>query len=296
MATFRYHDRGPSGSTTLVSVIAGAVAGFAVGVLVAQRSGGLKGMAARLRRRAEQSVEEGREGFDAETYEPDELEEAGEGSEEDGYELEERVLEAFRNDPILSERAIDIGAVTQEIVELSGWVEDEGEAEHAVTVARGVPGVETVVNRLTVREEEEEMDDAAERFAAGDPALTEARWEGQQVGTGRRRQGTSADPDRHADPKVTLEDRWLSAEEALREAADETAGTAERRTRAKKAGQRGGRTDGSPVAPSGVPKGDHVANPTKVDPHVVNGDLAREVQRDAARDAAPEPRSDTRAD
>ncbi|HVE79657.1 MAG TPA: BON domain-containing protein [Gemmatimonadaceae bacterium] len=292
MTTFRYRDQGPSGSTTLVSVIAGAVAGFAVGVLVAQRAGGLKGIAARLRQSAERGLEAGREGFDAETYEPDELESGDDADDEEGYELEERVLEAFRNDPVLSERAIDIGAVATAIVELSGWVEDEGEAEHAVTVARGVPGIETVVNRLTVREEEEEADDAAERFAAGDPALTEARWEGQQVGTGRRRQGTSADPDRHADPKVTLEDRWLSAEEALREAADETAGISERRSRAKKAAAKGGRTDGSPVAPSGVPKGDHVANPTKVDPHVVNGDLAREVQRDAARDATPEPRAD----
>ena len=41
------------------------------------------------------------------------------------------------------------------------------------------------------------------------------------MGTGRRRQGTSADLDRHADPKVPLEERWLAQDSALREAAAE---------------------------------------------------------------------------
>ena len=104
------------------------------------------------------------------------------------------------------------------------------------------------------------MSDTARRFAEGDPSLTEAQWEGQQVGTGRRRQGTSAEPDRHADPKVDLEDRWLSEKEALRAAADEVDGTAERRKRTK-APRKGDRTGGSPVAPTGVPKADHVAAP-----------------------------------
>ena len=43
--------------------------------------------------------------------------------------LEERVLEAFRNDPILSERAIDIGAIGEGIIELTGWVDTEDEAD-----------------------------------------------------------------------------------------------------------------------------------------------------------------------
>ena len=85
-------------------------------------------------------------------------------------------------------------------------------------------------------------------------------WEGQQVGTGRRRQGTSADPDRHADPKPVLEDRWLDTSEAIREAADDIEGIAERRQREKKA-VKGDRTGGAPVAPTGVPKADHVAKP-----------------------------------
>ena len=89
--------------------------------------------------------------------------------------------------------------------------------------------------------------------------MSGARWEGNRVGTGKRRQGTSAEPDRHADPKPHLEDRWLSEQEALRNAAEETE-RAERRA-STKAVKKGGRTDGSPVAPTGVPKADHVADP-----------------------------------
>jgi hypothetical protein len=43
-------------------------------------------------------------------------------------------------------------------------------------------------------------------------------------------------------------------------AADEIPDPGQRRTKAKKAA-RGGRNDGSSVAPSGVPKADHVADP-----------------------------------
>jgi len=97
------------------------------------------------------------------------------------------------------------------------------------------------------------------------------RWEGQQVGTGRRRQGTSADPDRHADPKPELEAKWLGTDEALRQAADDLEGIAERRQRSDEAGDR---TGGAPVAPTGVPKADHVADPEAARPDVPGrGDL-----------------------
>ena len=92
-----------------------------------------------------------------------------------------------------------------------------------MTVARGVPGVETVVNRLLVDEEEHLVSDNVRRFKEGDPAMREARWEGQQVGTGKRRQGRSDEIDRHADPKPQLEDRWLAKSEALKNAADDVA-------------------------------------------------------------------------
>ena len=92
-----------------------------------------------------------------------------------------------------------------------------------------------------------------------DPPFTERHWEGQQVGTGRRRQGNSTEIDRHADPRNVLEDRSLNEERAFMAAADEIPDTGERKKTKKTA--RGGRADGSAVAPSGVPKADHVADP-----------------------------------
>ena len=190
-----------------------------------------------------------------EEFEEDELE-----SEDVDESLEEHVLEAFRNDPVLAERAIDIGSLSEGVIELAGWVEDAAESEHAVTIARGVPGVETVINRIALGDEERRFDEAARRARAGDPSLPETHWEGGTVGTGRRRQGTSDEPDRHASPKAELQDRWLQVDDAVRNAADETSGLSERRAGVKRS-VRGDRTGGAPVAPTGVPKADHVAQP-----------------------------------
>jgi hypothetical protein len=66
-------------------------------------------------------------------------------------ELESRVLEAFQNDPVLEARAIDIGVVDSGTIELTGWVASTGEIAHALTLARGVPGVAAVVDHLAVR-------------------------------------------------------------------------------------------------------------------------------------------------
>jgi hypothetical protein len=255
MSSFRYRDE-ESTSSGMLFLAAGALAGIAAGVLVAQRFGGFSGLAEKLRGRFASASDDG---IESGLREVDGFEETDEMLDES---LEERVLEAFSNDPILSERAIDIGAIGEGIIELSGWVHADAESTHAVTVTRGTPGVVTVVNRLAVRTEEEQLKDNARRFAAGDPALTEARWEGQQVGTGRRRQGTSDEYDRHADPKVSLEDRWLDEKTAERNAAEEIAAiAAERRKSHKKAAPKGDRTGGAPVAPTGVPKADHVADP-----------------------------------
>ena len=260
MSPFRYHDDDSSHTGTMVGVLVGAVAGFAVGMLVAQRVGGFSGLKSKLRRgrgtdelRAAHEVEDEEE---FEEFEEDELETGA--YDED---LEVRVLEAFRNDPVLSERAIDIGSIGDGTIELAGWVEDESEAKHAMTIARGVPGVDNVVNRIALGDEERRFEEAARRARAGDPSLTEAQWEGQRVGTGRRRQGNSAEPDRHADPKVDLEERWLRADQAIANAADDTEGVADRRARSGRV-TRGDRTGGGAVAPSGVPKADHVAKPT----------------------------------
>jgi hypothetical protein len=277
---FRYRDEESSSTATIFGVLAGALAGFAAGMYVAQRVGGVSGLKAKLARRRGGS-EDARslqdqyhaqhETGEFDDFEEDELE--GESYDEG---LEERVLEAFRNDPILSERAIDIGSIGEAAIELAGWVEDEDEAQHAVTIARGVPGVDTVLNRIAIGDEERRFEAAARRVREGDPSLTEARWEGSQVGTGRRRQGTSDELDRHASPKVPLEDRWLRADDAMRNAADDVEGLAERRSRTKKAA-RGDRTGGSPVAPTGVPKADHVANPLEADVQAKRAEAADDV-------------------
>jgi hypothetical protein len=259
---FRYRDEESSSTSTILGVLAGAIGGFALGMYVAQRVGGIEGLTSKLRRMKGQPVAGiSTAATDVGDYDEfDDIEEddlEGDGLDEG---LEERVLEAYRNDPVLCERAVDIGSIGEGIIELAGWVDTEEEAEKAVTIARGVPGVDTVVNRLAIGSEEEQYADTMRAREAGDPAFSERHWESNTIGTGRRRQGSSDEIDRHADPKVELESRWARTDEAIRHAADETGALDERRRKASKA-VRGDRTGGSPVAPTGVPKADHVANP-----------------------------------
>ncbi|MFL5478702.1 MAG: BON domain-containing protein [Gemmatimonadaceae bacterium] len=287
MSRFRFRNEVPyvydeeeeeSSSRSTLFIAIGAAAGFAAGVLMAERFGGFKGLTDRIKDTFGGGTD-GEEDFDYEGLDEDEFDpdfdedlETPQASVNGSEELEDRVLEAFRNDPTLSERAIDIGAVEDGIIELTGWVNSEEESRQAVVVARGVPDVETVVNRLAVRTEEDLFEDAAHRYEDGDPSFTERHWEGQQVGTGRRRQGNSAEIDRHADPRNVLEDRSLKEDNAFMAAAEDIPDAAERRkTTTKKA--RGGRTDGSAVAPTGVPKADHVADPEHAPP--TNGVRAR---------------------
>jgi BON domain len=280
MLPFRFRNEPPyiyeeeeddeSSSRNAIYIAIGAAAGFAAGVLMAERFGGFKGLTDRIKDTFGGGTTEGPdeeefdyEGLDEDEFDPDFDDELDtpKASLNGAEELEERVLEAFKNDPILSERAIDIGAVEDGIIELTGSVNSEEEAHQAVVVARGTPGVATVVNRLTIRIDEVLFDDAAHHYEDGDPPFTERHWDGQQVGTGRRRQGNSEEIDRHADPKNILEDRSLSEDKAFMAAADEIPDGTIQRKATKKA--RGGRTDGAPVAPSGVPKADHVADPER---------------------------------
>jgi hypothetical protein len=276
MLPFRFRNEPPyiydeeeeeSSPRNAIYIAIGAAAGFAAGVLMAERFGGFKGLTDRIKdtfgggTEGAEEEEFDYEGLDEDEFDPDFDDDLDtpKASLDGAEELEERVLEAYRNDPTLSERAIDIGAVEDGIIELTGWVNSEDEAHQAVVVARGVPGVSTVVNRLAIRTDEDLFDDAAHHYEDGDPPFTERHWDGQQVGTGRRRQGNSEDVDRHADPKNKLEDRALSEDKAFLSAADDIPEDTPRQKSTKRA--RGGRTDGSAVAPSGVPKGDHVADP-----------------------------------
>ena len=80
--------------------------------------------------------------------------------------LEARVPEAFLNDPTLQERAIDICGAADGVVELTGWVQASWEIGHALTLARGVPDVHRVVDRLAVRGGEPAPDHSGRRYEA----------------------------------------------------------------------------------------------------------------------------------
>lgn len=210
MSRYRIRYEEPESGGTFASLVIGAVAGFAVGMLVAQKSGGIAGITARVKHRwAELEENEGDElpetdaaresSFDddldeaeledeeelAAEYEADmaadaeSMDEADEADEEDAHAaLEDDVLEAFQADSTLRERAIDISAVGDGLIELSGWVDTDDESHHAAAVARRVAGVESVVNRLAVGQAD---------------AVEHARDEHREHGATRRR---TADRDR----------------------------------------------------------------------------------------------------
>jgi osmotically-inducible protein OsmY len=256
MKRIRLHDDEPSVGSIAAGVTLGALAGFVVGVVVAQRVGGLSGLTSRIREGIDTLVHRGHEGIESlagaerEEDEDEYEDEYDEGEEPDGRALdgdsalEERVLRAFRRDAILSERAIDIGAIGEGIIELSGWVETQEESEHAMAVTRTVPGIVTVVSRLFIGSDEEDPSDLDEDDLDDGAPLPGGMWQGQRVGTGRRRQGNSGEMDRHADPKPVLEDKWLDEEHALEEAAGPVEGIAERRGRKSKKTDKPASTEG----------------------------------------------------
>jgi len=264
MKRIRIHREEPSAGGIAVGVTLGALAGFVVGVVVAQRVGGLAGLTSRLRDGFDTLIHRGQESMeslagaerdeDEDEYEYDE--EYDENADVDqrvldsDSALEERVLRAFRRDAILSERAIDIGAIGEGIIELSGWVETQEESEHAMAVTRTVPGIVTVVSRLFIGSDEQDSNDLDEDDLDDGAPLPGGRWEGQGVGMGRRRQGNSGEMDRHADPKPVLEDKWLDEEHAIEEAAGPVEGIAERRGRKSKKSEKPASTNGDD---SGVP-------------------------------------------
>ena len=89
-----------------------------------KRFGGLDGLTSAVRRRM--SDASGGKGPSGATQEPVEAEDDfDDGDDElmgDDYDgaIEERVLSVFQNDPILSERAIDIGSLGDNVIELEG--------------------------------------------------------------------------------------------------------------------------------------------------------------------------------
>ena|SRR5689334_1440527 len=155
MTPLRYRDD-DSSSGIILGAIVGALAGFAAGMYMAQHVGTTEATKLKGDRAGTEPVHErirsahGEPGDDLDEELEDDFEDVDDDEFEEDYDvsLEERVLEAFRNDPILSARAVDIGSLRSGVIELAGVVETAQEAQHAVTIARGVPGVETVVNRI----------------------------------------------------------------------------------------------------------------------------------------------------
>jgi|DewCreStandDraft_5_1066085.scaffolds.fasta_scaffold02271_8 hypothetical protein len=185
--------------------VLGALGGLALGTWLARRWSGGAHAVRQLRRPARAARPEA----------------APEGPEEAALRaLEDRVLDAFLADPILSERGIDIGALGPGIIELTGSVATADEAAHAVRVAETVEGVHTVVNRLIVEAEEQHVRRVQRRRAEGDPALTEHHWYGQGVGTGARRQGDT-EPERPDEALHLREVAWEKSHDELHEWADE---------------------------------------------------------------------------
>jgi len=136
-------------------------------------------------------------------------------------ELEERVVDAFLEDPVLSHRPIEIAALADGIVELTGTVRTEHEADRAVHAAQRVPGVTTVLNRLDIDLLRAHLAETRRRFEAAAPELTETHWYGIRVGTGRRRQGAETDPDR-PDDRVGLVSRALGVNRATEQTSEGT--------------------------------------------------------------------------
>ena len=108
--------------------------------------------------------------------------------------LEDEVLEVFLSDARTSRQAVEIGAISRGIIELSGTVPTEEDADYAVRLAGRVAGVHSVINRL----ETENMP----RRAQGAPDDLQRQGGGMNIGMGRRRQGSETDPDRPDDSQA----------------------------------------------------------------------------------------------
>lgn len=121
------------------------------------------------------------------------------------------VTEALRRDGDLSRRALEVDAISDGVVELSGHVDTRSEAERAVRIAQSTRGVFTVVNRLVIDDEEAHMNDSKRRREDGAPELNERHHYGMGVGMGSRRQSPDTDPDRPSDKQKIL-DRELDVD------------------------------------------------------------------------------------
>ncbi|HUE97525.1 MAG TPA: BON domain-containing protein [Longimicrobiaceae bacterium] len=200
MRVFRDPDEGRF-EQDLASFAIGTLGGLAAGVLISRLMPRAPDFRDELRTRARSIVRRLR---------PARLHRLAIDQEELDH-LEDTVLHAFLHDEILSERGVDIGAISHGIIEVSGSVWSEEEAERAVALANRTPGVRTVVNRI-------EVDDVARRAPLRRPLDedqlegTFTRYEGRTGGMGRRRQGSGTEPDRMDDSQRQRENALAAAD------------------------------------------------------------------------------------
>jgi hypothetical protein len=183
-----------------ISLATGAVVGLVIGFLISRpiretgRLGGelrerMKGAARRLRPARLERLERDQEELDR---------------------LESDVVDEFLRDEVLSERALDIGAISSGIIELSGSVFTEEEAQRAVSVARRVPGVLTVVNRIEAGTGGSSR--LGRRLDIEDVGATFTHQEGRVGGMGRRRQSAETEPERPDDSQRRREGALAAAD------------------------------------------------------------------------------------
>lgn len=120
--------------------------------------------------------------------------------------LEDNVIAALRRDTVLRGHAIDVAAIAPGIIELTGTVETEEEAHHAVDVVQAVSGVRTVLNRLDLLEFERRVRQRGRATAGAGTGGNNPRWYGQGVGMGRRRQSRATDPAQRDDHDDLLDE------------------------------------------------------------------------------------------
>ncbi|HEU0302910.1 MAG TPA: BON domain-containing protein [Longimicrobium sp.] len=183
----------------------GAIGGVAIGALLARGVEGLMGREAPTRVRP------------ADDDAPAELRPGRlrrpPRDQEQLLELEDAVLDAFLRDEVLCGCGIDVGVISRGIVELSGSVWTREESHRAMDVARGVSGVETVVNRMEIEAERGRLHPRADTSDEG-LQMSGAEWTGHQTGMGRRRQGDETDPARRDDSHRQREEALEQADRA----------------------------------------------------------------------------------
>jgi hypothetical protein len=134
--------------------------------------------------------------------------------------MEDEVVDRLRADAYVSQRPIEVAALADGIIELSGTVATEWESDRAAMVAQGAAGVRTVLNRLDVSSELERLERARREEEGPGTARTETHWYGMEVGTGMRRQGRQTDPARR-DDRVDIIERELEVREVIEEASED---------------------------------------------------------------------------